>query len=156
MVVVSTTPVQSKRYIGTEIPVIDLSCRREIVQEEIVNACEEYGFFKVINHAIPNDVVAKMEAVGLEFFAKPVTEKQQAGPANPLGYGCKSIGPNGDTGEVEYLLLHANQQLPAKIICEENQIEFRYIEYSLMNDDDYYVLIKEKGILAEMCVKKER
>ncbi|KAM0954538.1 putative gibberellin 2-beta-dioxygenase [Dioscorea sansibarensis] len=123
MVVMSMTPVQSERYIGTEIPVIDLSCRREIVQEEIVNACEEYGFFKVINHAMPNDVVAKMEAVGLEFFSKPVKEKQQAGPANPLGYGSKTIGPNGDTGEVEYLLLHANQ-LPAKIICEEDQIEF--------------------------------
>ncbi|KAJ0979970.1 hypothetical protein J5N97_015444 [Dioscorea zingiberensis] len=120
--------VRNGRYRAGSIPVIDISWRsRDMLKEIIVKACEECGFFKVINHGIPDDVVAKMEAVGLGFFSLPVAEKQQAGPANPLGYGSKTIGPNGDTGEVEYLLLHANPSsvsLRAKSICKEDNIEF--------------------------------
>ncbi|XP_072976075.1 gibberellin 2-beta-dioxygenase 2-like [Typha angustifolia] len=99
------------------IPVVDLLEERTLVKDLIVRSCEELGFFKVINHGVPLDVPARMEATSMEFFSLPSSEKNLAGPANPLGYGSKSIGLRGDTGDVEYLLLPTNSSCMAKRAC---------------------------------------
>ncbi|XP_077219379.1 gibberellin 2-beta-dioxygenase 2-like [Tasmannia lanceolata] len=122
MVVSNPTPIRSEKIRTIGIPAIDLSCKRSQVAELIMKACEDYGFFKVINHGVPEEIIERMEAEGLEFFARPASEKQKAGPPNPLGYGSKNIGFNGDIGEVEYLLLHSN--IPSvsqrsKVICKD-------------------------------------
>ncbi|RDX60829.1 Gibberellin 2-beta-dioxygenase 2, partial [Mucuna pruriens] len=87
----------------SEVPVVDLSGERSEVRKVIVKACEEYGLFKVINHGISHQVIAKTEEAGFAFFHKPVAQKKLAAPA----YGCKNIGFNGDVGELEYLLFSA-------------------------------------------------
>lgn len=75
----------------------------------IVKACEEFGFFKVINHGVPVEAISQLESEAFKFFSQPITEKEKVGTANPLGYGNKRIGTNGDVGWVEYLLLTANE-----------------------------------------------
>ncbi|KAK4586409.1 hypothetical protein RGQ29_023521 [Quercus rubra] len=108
MVVPSPTPLSTEKFRAVDLPIIDLSAQRSEVSKLIVKACDKFGFFKVINHGVPNHIIAKLEHEGLSFFAKPVPEKLRAGPANPLGYGCKTIGLNGDMGEIEYLVLNTN------------------------------------------------
>jgi gibberellin 2-oxidase len=108
MVVPPSTILGSEKLRAMELPVVDLSAERSEVSTLIVKACEEYGFFKVVNHGVPEEVIVRLEEQVLSFFALPVSEKQRAGPADPLGYGCKNIGFNGDTGEVEYLTLNTN------------------------------------------------
>ncbi|XP_019449246.1 PREDICTED: gibberellin 2-beta-dioxygenase 1-like isoform X1 [Lupinus angustifolius] len=89
------------------IPVVDLS--KPEAKTLIVKACEEFGFFKVINHGVPMEAISKLESEAINFFSLPNNQKEKAGPPNPFGYGNKKIGENGDVGWVEYLLLKNNQ-----------------------------------------------
>ncbi|CAM8994979.1 unnamed protein product [Rhodiola kirilowii] len=97
-----------------QIPVIDISAKgnnRSETLKLILRACQDFGFFKVINHGVPSDVIGRVEQEGFGFFAKPSAIKQQAGgSSNPIGYGSKNIGRCGDEGEIEYLLLRADPQ----------------------------------------------
>lgn len=58
------------------VPIIDLSCgdQAQIIRQ-IGEACQTYGFFQVINHGVPKEVVEKMLGVAGEFFNLPVEEK---------------------------------------------------------------------------------
>ncbi|XP_055823724.1 gibberellin 2-beta-dioxygenase 1-like [Solanum dulcamara] len=91
-----------------DIPVIDLS--KPDSKNLIVKACEEFGFFKVINHNVPMEFISKLESEAIKFFSSPLSEKLKAGPADPFGYGNKQIGQNGDIGWVEYILLSTNSE----------------------------------------------
>lgn len=90
-----------------EVPIIDLSNGAE-ASKEMIKACEEFGFFKVINHGVPQEIISRMEEEALAFFSQPGPDKLRAGPPNPFGYGCNNIGLKGDVGEVEYLILQTN------------------------------------------------
>jgi len=92
---------------SSEIPIVDLS--KPDAKNLIVKACEEFGFFKVINHGVSMECISLLESEAVKFFSMSIDQKEKAGPANPFGYGNKKIGQNGDIGWVEYLLLTNNQ-----------------------------------------------
>ncbi|KAI4319360.1 hypothetical protein MLD38_032965 [Melastoma candidum] len=109
MVVPSPNPaIRSRKTQAVGIPSVDLSFVGPGLAEQLARACEDYGFFKVTNHGVPREVVSRVEGEMKAFFSRPAFEKQRVGLAFPFGYGCKNIGPNGDTGELEYLLLRAD------------------------------------------------
>ncbi|KAE9592851.1 hypothetical protein Lal_00029127 [Lupinus albus] len=115
MVVLSKQTTERYSYIKncnktstfSTIPVVDLS--KPEAKVTIVKACEEFGFFKVINHGVSIEAILKLESEAINFFSLPHNQKEKAGPPNPFGYGNKKIGVNGDFGWVEYLLLKNNQ-----------------------------------------------
>lgn len=108
MVAASSTHCSTRKIQGFGIPTIDMSLDKYLVCDKIVQACEKYGFFKLVNHGVPNQIISSMEKESYDFFSKPAFEKQEAGSPSPFGYGCKSIGLKGDMGELEYILLEAN------------------------------------------------
>ncbi|OIV92482.1 hypothetical protein TanjilG_02245 [Lupinus angustifolius] len=110
------------------IPLVDLS--KPDAKSLIVNACEEFGFFKVINHGIPMEAISMLESEAMNFFSMPIIEKEKSGPANPFGYGNKSIGHGGDVGWVEYLLLKTNQEHNSPTLSSafgQNREKFRSV-----------------------------
>ncbi|KAL1341223.1 hypothetical protein HN51_027703 [Arachis hypogaea] len=132
MVVASSMMIRTKKTKAVGIPTIDLSMERAELSKQVVKACEEYGFFKVVNHSVGKEVISTLEEQGAEFFAKTAAEKHRAGPATPFGYGCRNIGPNGDMGDLEYLLLHTN---PLNISDRSKTISNDPIKFSCAVND---------------------
>ncbi|KAK1420352.1 hypothetical protein QVD17_21880 [Tagetes erecta] len=98
---------QNKPPNFTAIPVIDLS-HPDDAKNLIVKACQDYGFFKVVNHGVPLWLVSQLENQTMEFFNMSQSEKNKYCPPYPTGYATKTIGPNGDVGWLEYLLFTSN------------------------------------------------
>ncbi|KAG6477061.1 protein SRG1-like [Zingiber officinale] len=78
------------------VPVIDLSKlvrggRRQSQEEmaRLCSACEEWGFFQVINHGIEEGLLESMETLAKEFFMLPLEEKEKCpmAPGTIQGYG---------------------------------------------------------------------
>ncbi|KAI9119066.1 hypothetical protein K1719_009741 [Acacia pycnantha] len=67
--------------IGESIPVIDLSLAdkgdRILAIQKIINASQEFGFFQVINHGIPENLMKETMSVWKEFFQLPAEAKQE-------------------------------------------------------------------------------
>ncbi|XVE92341.1 hypothetical protein REPUB_Repub01dG0088900 [Reevesia pubescens] len=57
------------------VPVIDLLEPSALVVEQISRACEEYGFFQIINHGVPQELCDRMMATITDFFELPPDEK---------------------------------------------------------------------------------
>ncbi|XP_057422393.1 gibberellin 2-beta-dioxygenase [Lotus japonicus] len=109
----------------TEVPEVDLS--HPEAKTLIVNACKEFGFFKIINHDIPMELISNLENEALSFFMQPQSEKEKASLDDPFGYGSKRIGKNGDVGWVEYLLFNTNPDVISPnplLLLEQNQNVF--------------------------------
>ncbi|PON99051.1 Non-heme dioxygenase N-terminal domain containing protein [Trema orientale] len=58
------------------IPIIDLSVEYQDVQK-ISQACEEYGFFQVINHGVPQDLCKRMLTSISDLFKLPPQERSK-------------------------------------------------------------------------------
>ncbi|XP_010533099.1 PREDICTED: protein SRG1 [Tarenaya hassleriana] len=88
--------VISQESASSDIPVIDLSNFSSPGLDDFLSetlrlshACEEWGFFQVINHGIEMEVIEEMEKAAKEFFGMPLEEKQKypMEPGTVQGYG---------------------------------------------------------------------
>lgn len=75
-----------------DFPIIDLSRLCQDSEEEIAKlgaACEDWGFFMLINHGVPDEVIEKMRGVITKFFSLPLEEKKEYAqrPGTIEGYG---------------------------------------------------------------------
>lgn len=125
-------------YVFKGVPEVDLLDPE--AKTLIVNACTEFGFFKVVNHHVPLELITNLENETLKFFEQSQLEKEKAGPPDPFGYGSKIIGTNGDVGWVEYLLLNTNPDVISPktlFLLQQNTENFRCAA------EDYIVAVKE-------------
>ncbi|CAI9280759.1 unnamed protein product [Lactuca saligna] len=150
---VNIFPTKSNKTNFIGIPVIDLS-RPEDAKNLIVNACQDYGFFKVINHGVAPLLVSELEKEAVEFFNMRQYEKDQYCPPNPFGYGRNKIGLNGDVGWVEYLLFTStNFPINSKIfssLVKEYVKEVRKMGCNILELMAEGLKIEPKNVLSRM------
>ncbi|XP_022137076.1 1-aminocyclopropane-1-carboxylate oxidase-like [Momordica charantia] len=101
---------------NSRIPTADLSpfLRKEDEDEDgrkkaseiIGKACLEYGFFQVVNHGVPVELMKKALLVSKEFFGYPLERKLEASPLPgaplPAGYGRQ---PEQSPDKNEFLMM---------------------------------------------------
>lgn len=106
------TPEPWESFAG--VPAVDLSAPG--AADDVVRACERFGFYSVVNHGVARGVVERLEHEAALFFSWPQADKDASasGPADPFGYGSKRIGRNGDMGWLEYLLLAIDRESLSK------------------------------------------
>ncbi|XP_020697076.1 S-norcoclaurine synthase 1 isoform X1 [Dendrobium catenatum] len=79
---------------GESFPVIDFGrlfdskCSEEEAAK-LHSACQGWGFFQLVNHGIPEDVISKLRQDTEEFFKLPLEEKEKIAqlPGQTEGYG---------------------------------------------------------------------
>ncbi|CAK9159635.1 unnamed protein product [Ilex paraguariensis] len=93
---------QNAENLSINLPIIDFSQlqgpNRYQVLNSLAKACEEYGFFQLVNHGIANDAIVKMIDVGRRFFELPFDERAKfmtADMYSPVRYGT-SFNQNKD------------------------------------------------------------
>lgn len=64
--------------------------------DEIATACREWGFFQIINHGVPAELVADVVAKSEQFFAAPLATKESVlrSRENPWGYYNNELTKN--------------------------------------------------------------
>lgn len=78
--------------IHINIPVIDLAgMGREEAARRVGEACQEWGFFQVVNHGVRHELMRTARAVWREFFRQPAEAKEAYAnsPATYEGYGSR-------------------------------------------------------------------
>ncbi|XP_042404383.1 protein DMR6-LIKE OXYGENASE 1-like [Zingiber officinale] len=96
------------------IPLVDLrdlsGSGRAAAVQAIGSACRGHGFFQVVNHGIPDDVITSMLRVAREFFRQPESERLKMYSDDPSRTTRLSTSFNTRTEEVaswrDFLRLH--------------------------------------------------
>lgn len=88
--------------LNLKLPIIDFAqlqgSNRSQVLKSLTEACEVYGFFQLVNHGIPSEVISSMIDAGRRFFDLPFEERAKfmsADMCSPVRYGT-SFNQNKD------------------------------------------------------------
>lgn len=111
-----TPPSAAVLSMEQQIPCIDLEALSgQELLSAIANACRDWGFFQVLNHGLPSQLVQNMAKQSSEFFAQPLEEKMKCStPARVSGPVHFGGGGNRDWRDV--LKLNC---APASIVAKE-------------------------------------
>nr|GMD69259.1 gibberellin 2-beta-dioxygenase 8 [Ipomoea batatas] len=86
------------------VPVIDFECMKKD-EEKVTEACREWGFFRLVNHGIPESLMSQMLECSRELFSMAYEAKQAAfnsagagappPPAISYFWGTPAVTPSG-------------------------------------------------------------
>lgn len=105
-------PDLSQVSVLNSIPVIDLKDCNEIIKNEmgssqlvqqVSRACEEFGFFQIVNHGVPQELCDRMMSVITDFFELPTEDKKEfysTDPTKPVRLFSYYLKNNGSQEKV--------------------------------------------------------
>ncbi|XP_022736146.1 flavonol synthase/flavanone 3-hydroxylase-like [Durio zibethinus] len=137
------------------IPTVDLSTffreddedGKRMAMEIITKACSEHGFFQIVNHGVPINLLQRALELSMIFFEYPAEEKLKSSPASdaplPAGY---SMQPQHSTDKNEYLLMFPPGS--SFNVLPDNPPEFKQVL------EDVFSNLTKTGVLLESIVNQ--
>ncbi|WOG95176.1 hypothetical protein DCAR_0414479 [Daucus carota subsp. sativus] len=96
----------------------------ETVKKELSRACREYGFFQIVNHGIPVELLNRSLELAKTFYGYPDEEKMKRGPgAPPKGGFTKNPQHLPDRNEFMYIFEPGSP----KNVIPENPPQFKEV-----------------------------
>ncbi|GLJ42211.1 hypothetical protein SUGI_0873900 [Cryptomeria japonica] len=107
------SPTQLPKVLPIDLQGLSTPHRKENIIAEISSATENWGFFVIVNHGIPESITSCVQEVVNAFFEFPLEEKElyKAEGGNSIGYGSK-VGTSGDA-KLEWKDYYYNVVWPA-------------------------------------------
>lgn len=93
-------PIATTAEFGSSVPVIDIGGLRDSTANdaigEIANACRDWGFFQVVNHGVPGELIDDVWRQIRQFFRLPRSTKESILRTrdNPWGYYNNELTKN--------------------------------------------------------------
>lgn len=117
-----------------EFPTIDFSSAPDDVVLQIGQACKDWGFFQVVNHGVPLELLAKVEDLGRRFFALSAEEKRKVkrDEVNAMGYHDGENTKNvRDWKEVFDFLVEDRTAIPASLEPDDQELRILINQWPL-------------------------
>lgn len=142
------------------LPIIDLAelqgSNRPQVLESLANACQQYGFFQLVNHGIPSDVISSMIDVGKRFFELPMEERDKymsSDMRSPVRYGTSF---NQDKDSVfcwrDFLKLMCHPMLDVLPHWPSSPVDFRKSATTYAKQTKHLFLMLMEAILESLGI----
>ncbi|EFJ28146.1 2-oxoacid-dependent dioxygenase [Selaginella moellendorffii] len=98
--------------LGLEIPVIDMLHDRSTMLRELKEACQDWGFFQVVNHGVDMEVVRNLRRLAYEFYVMPSQEKRKwrRKTGESAGYGAFGKSSDGTSDWVDTLCMYLSPE----------------------------------------------
>ncbi|GAV62938.1 2OG-FeII_Oxy domain-containing protein/DIOX_N domain-containing protein [Cephalotus follicularis] len=144
--------------VNLKLPVIDFAelqgPNRSQVLQSLAIACEQYGFFQVVNHGIPIEVTSDMIDTSTRFFELPFEERSKymsSDMKSPVRYGT-SFNQNVDKVYCwrDFLKLICNPITDVVHHWPSSPMDFRTLAATYAKDTKYLSLMLTEAILESL------
>ncbi|KZV14843.1 putative 2-oxoglutarate/Fe(II)-dependent dioxygenase [Dorcoceras hygrometricum] len=158
---VINTEISSDSQINLQLPVIDFAelqgCNRSQALKSLAHACENYGFFQLVNHGIPDEIVSNMVNVSRRFFELPLSEREKymsADTTSPVRYGTSfNQAVDGVFCWRDFLKLVCHPIQDVLPHWPSTPLDFRQLAVAYAEETRFLFLMLVKAIVESLGIK---
>ncbi|KAK4481123.1 hypothetical protein RD792_012000 [Penstemon davidsonii] len=162
-VVINSEKSSHVPQMSVQLPIIDFAelqgPNRTQVLESLSYACQNYGFFQLVNHGIPDEIMNEMVNVSKRFFEMPFSEREKymsTDMSSPVRYGTSFNQTNDGVFCWRDFLKLSCHPLPETLpYWPTSPLDFRQLAVTYAKENKYLFLMLVEAILESLGLKNK-